>query len=168
MFLFFIGGWSIGGEFIYSYIIYTQVMNINIDNIFGLFTSDEDFDGGDGTVYVDFKNTPIYWVGMYKKLILNHINFNRKIAKFFKEANSELDVSEVEKAGEFVVYNRAWNYIKDIDVDNKDHIAAIEKYCDEYLDTSLKLGISFFEQSEEYEKCALLKHILDKSQEFLK
>ena len=143
-------------------------MDMNMDNIFGLFTSNEDFDGGGGNVYVDFKNTPIYWIGMYKKLILNHINFNRKIVKFFKEANEELDVSEVKEAGEFVVYNRAWSYIKDIDVDNKDHIDAIEKYCDEYLDIALKLGISFFEQLEEYEKCALLKHILDKSQKFSK
>jgi hypothetical protein len=38
------------------------------------------FDGVDnGTTYMDFKNTPTYWVGMYKKLILNHINFNKKI-----------------------------------------------------------------------------------------
>jgi|TARA_R110000796_G_scaffold149580_2_gene266391 hypothetical protein len=143
-------------------------MDINMDNIFGLFTSNEGLDGGDDTVYVNFKNTPVYWVGMYKKLILNHINFNKKIVKFFKEANEELDVSEVKEAGEFVVYNRAWSYIKDIDVDNKDHIDAIEKYCDEYLDIALKLGISFFEQLEEYEKCALLKHILDKSQKFSK
>jgi len=139
-----------------------------MDNIFGLFTSNEGLDEGDDTVYVNFKNTPVYWVGMYKKLILNHINFNKKIVKFFKEANEELDVSEVKEAGEFVVYNRAWSYIKDIDVDNKDHIDAIEKYCDEYLDIALKLGISFFEQLEEYEKCALLKHILDKSQKFSK
>ena len=88
--------------------------------------------------------------------------------KFFKEANKELDIEDVKEAGEFVVYNRAWSYIKDIDVDNKDHIDAIEKYCDEYLDIALKLGISFFEQLEEYEKCALLKHILDKSQKFSK
>tara|TARA_R110000822_G_scaffold247892_1_gene375692 strand:+ start:346 stop:777 length:432 start_codon:yes stop_codon:yes gene_type:complete len=143
-------------------------MDINMDNIFGLFTSNESLDEGGDAVYVNFKNTPVYWVGMYKKLILNHINFNKKIVKFFKEANEELDVSEVKEAGEFVVYNRAWSYIKDIDVDNKDHIDAIEKYCDEYLDIALKLGISFFEQLEEYEKCALLKHILDKSQKFSK
>lgn len=53
-------------------------MDINMDNIFGLFTSNEGLDGGDDTVYVNFKNTPVYWVGMYKKLILNHINFNKK------------------------------------------------------------------------------------------
>lgn len=143
-------------------------MSINIENIFGLFTSDDKLDMGGDTVFFDFKNTPVYWIGMYKKLILNHVNFNKKITKFFKEANEELDIQDVKEAGEFVTYNRAWSYIKDINMDNKDHINAIKKYCDEYLDISLKLGISFFEQLEEYEKCALLKQILDKSQEFSK
>jgi len=139
-------------------------MDINIDNLFDLLLDDGEIESTE--VYIDFKNTPVYWVGMYKKLILNHINFNKKVIKFFKEANEEFDVQDVKEAGEFVTYNRAWSYIKKIDIDKKDHIDAIEKYCDEYLDISLKLGISFFEQLEEYEKCALLKHILDKSQEF--
>tara|TARA_R110002153_G_scaffold126589_1_gene273967 strand:- start:2960 stop:3382 length:423 start_codon:yes stop_codon:yes gene_type:complete len=138
--------------------------DINIDNFFDLLSDDSDV--GSDDVYIDFKNTPVYWIGMYKKLILNHINFNKKVVEFFKEANEELDSDDVKEAGEFVVYNRAWSYIQKIDVNKKDHINAIEKYCDEYLDISLKLGILFFEQSEEYEKCALLKHILDKSQEF--
>ena len=138
--------------------------DINIDNFFDLLSDDSDV--GSDDVYIDFKNTPVYWVGMYKKLILNHINFNKKVVEFFKEANEELDSDDVKEAGEFVVYNRAWSHIQKIDVNKKDHINAIEKYCDEYLDISLKLGILFFEQSEEYEKCALLKHILDKSQEF--
>jgi hypothetical protein len=143
-------------------------MSINIENIFGLFTSNDELDNGGDTVFFDFKNTPVYWIGMYKKLILNHVNFNKKITKFFEEANKELDIEEVKEAGEFVTYNRAWSYIKNIDINHKDHISAIEKYCDEYLDISLKLGISFFEQLEEYEKCALLKQVLDKSKEFSK
>lgn len=138
--------------------------DINIDNFFDLISDDSDV--GSNDVYIDFKNTPVYWIGMYKKLILNHINFNKKVVEFFKEANEELDSDDVKEAGEFVVYNRAWSYIQKIDINKKDHIDAIEKYCDEYLDISLKLGILFFEQSEEYERCALLKHILDKSQEF--
>lgn len=140
------------------------MIDINIDNFFDLLSYDDGVRSD--TAYIDFKNTPVYWVGMYKKLILNHINFNKKVVEFFKEANEEFDSDDIKEAGEFVVYNRAWNYIKKVDINKKDHIDAIEKYCDEYLDISLKLGILFFEQSEEYEKCALLKHILDKSQKF--
>ena len=139
---------------------------INLDNIFSLFSANEELDGVNSEVQIDFSQTPIYWIGMYKKLVLNHINFNKKVLKFFKESNQELDVEDMKDAGEFVVYHRAWHYIQNVDIDNKEHIIAIEKYTDEYLDTALKLGISFFEQHEEYEKCALLKKVLDKSKEF--
>lgn len=139
---------------------------INLDNIFSLFSANEGLDGVNSEVQIDFSQTPIYWIGMYKKLVLNHINFNKKVLKFFKESNQELDVEDMKDAGEFVVYHRAWHYIQNVNIDNEEHIIAIEKYTDEYLDTALKLGISFFEQHEEYEKCALLKKILDKSKEF--
>ena len=135
---------------------------INLDNIFHLFGSNDDFDGvDDGKTYMDFKNTPTYWVGMYKKLILNHINFNKKIVKFFQKSDKDLDLNDVKEAGEFVTYNRAWSYIKKIDTSNKDHIKGIKTYSDEYLDTSLKLGISFFIETEQYERCAHLQKILD-------
>lgn len=135
---------------------------INLDNIFHLFGPDDDFSGVDnGTTYMDFKNTPTYWVGMYKKLILNHINFNKKIMKFFQKSDKALDLGDVKEAGEFVTYNRAWSYIKKIDMTNKEHIKGIKVYSDEYLDTALKLGISFFIETEQYERCAHLQKILD-------
>ena len=135
---------------------------VNLDNIFSLFGSNDDLDGRDDTTtLIDFKNTPVYWVGMYKKLILNHINFNKKIIKFFKKSNEELDIEDIKEAGEFVTYNRAWSYIKKIDINNKEHTKAINTYSDEYLDTSLKLGINFFIETEEYEKCAHLQKILN-------
>jgi hypothetical protein len=143
----------------------TKNYKVGLDNIFELFSSNEDLDGGNDVVHIDFTQTPIYWIGMYKKLVLNHLNFNRKVVKFFKESNEELDVVDMENAGEFVVYNRAWFYMKNVDINVEEHVLAIEKYQDEYLDTSLKLGIHFFEEQEEYEKCAHLKHILDKIQE---
>ena len=136
---------------------------MGLDNIFELF-SPNNIDGKDEEL-VDFTKSPTYWVGMYKKLVLNHINFNKKVLKFFKEANKELDIEDVKEAGEFVVYNRAWHYIQNVDINIEEHVLAIENYADEYLDTSLKLGIHFFEEQEEYEKCAHLKHILDKIQE---
>ena len=140
---------------------------MGLENIFELFSSNEDLDGENNEVHIDFTQTPTYWIGMYKKLVLNHINFNKKVIKFFKESNEELDIEDVENAGEFVVYNRAWHYIQNVDINVEEHVIAIEKYTDEYLDTALKLGIHFFEECEEYEKCALLKQILDKSKEIL-
>jgi hypothetical protein len=135
---------------------------INLDNIFHLFGPEDDFEGNDnGTTYMDFKNTSTYWVGMYKKLILNHISFNKKIMKFFQKSDKDLDLNDVKEAGEFVTYNKAWSYIRKIDLSNKEHMKSIKIYADEYLDTSLKLGISFFIETEQYERCAHLQKILD-------
>ena len=143
----------------------TKNYKVGLENIFDLFSSNENLDGEKDIVHIDFTKTPVYWVGMYKKLVLNHLNFNKKVVKFFKESNEELDVEDMENAGEFVVYNRAWHYIQNVDINVEEHVLAVEKYQDEYLDTALKLGIHFFEEQEEYEKCAHLKHILDKIQE---
>ena len=69
---------------------------INVDNLFNLFPEEDAVGKVDiKSTYIDFKNSPIYWLGMYKKLILNHINFNKKVIKFFKEANSDLDIDDM-------------------------------------------------------------------------
>ena len=135
---------------------------INVDNIFGLFDSQEDPDGGNiSKTFIDFKETPIYYVGMYKKLVLNHINLNKKILKFLKDTHAELDMMDMKEAGEYITYNRAWNFIKNIDLNNPTHLEAVNHYKDEYLKTSLELGINFWVETEEYEKCAHLQKIID-------
>ena len=46
---------------------------INVDNLFNLFPEEDAMgDRVDKSTYIDFKDSPIYWLGMYKKLILNH------------------------------------------------------------------------------------------------
>ncbi len=136
-------------------------MSLNMDNIFSLFSSGEEANGVDDQVFINFKESPAYFIGMYKKLILNNLNFNKKIVKFFKESNSDLDVDEMSDAGEWVTYNRAWHYISKINLSNEDHISSLEKHNDPYLETTVKLGIKFFEDEEQYERCALLKKIQD-------
>ena len=130
---------------------------VSIDNIFGLFSHDDkDLSGEGKTTYEDLKTSPMYYVGMYKKLVLNHINFNKKVLNFFAKSNDELDINDIKDAGEFVTYGRAWTYIQNVDLDDVAHINALKYYSDEYLDTALQLGINYFTQSEEYEKCAEL------------
>ena len=134
---------------------------MDLSKIFELFNEKEEVENEDENPYVDFKSSPLYWVGMYKKLVLNNSNFNKKIVKFFKDSDDDLDVDEMSEAGEWITYQRAWGYIKDINLKNENHITIIKRYSDEYLETSLKLGISYFEGKEIYENCALLKGVLD-------
>ncbi len=137
---------------------------INLDNIFHLFGPDDNFDGVDnGTTYMDFKNTPTYWVGMYKKLILNHLNFNTKVLNFFKQSNKEFNIDDIREAGEYVVFNRAWSYISNVDIKNKGYIDALKHYSDDEFYSTLDMGIEFFQQDELYERCAFLLKIKKKS-----
>ena len=50
---------------------------VNLDNIFQLFGSNDNLDGSsnNNTTFMDFKVTPVYWVGMYKKLISKPFKF---------------------------------------------------------------------------------------------
>ena len=143
-------------------------MYMNADKIFGLFGDEEgskpDFNHDTDLSYLldDYKEHPMFWVGMFKKLIHNHRVFNTKVMSFFtKLENDELDLYDVENAGEFVVYNRAWFWIDKIDISDGKCQEVLLHYADDYFETYLKFSISYWEETEEFEKCAKLKSILD-------
>ena len=137
---------------------------IDMTNIFGLFIPGEELDGTKTATNLDeLKTKPIFHVGMYKKLILNHLNFNTKVLNFFKQSNQEFDVNDIREAGEYVVFNRAWSYISNVDVKNKGYINAIKHYSDEQFHATLDMGIEFFQKDELYERCAFLLKIKKKS-----
>tara|TARA_Y100001938_G_C7929450_1_gene348594 strand:- start:249 stop:707 length:459 start_codon:yes stop_codon:yes gene_type:complete len=137
---------------------------IDMTNIFGLFVPGEQLDGtSTATSLNELKTKPIYHVGMYKKLIQNHLNFNNRVLKFFHETNQDFDIVDVKAAGEYVVFNRAWSYIVEVDLKNKDYIHAIKHYSDKDFHNTLDLGIEFFIKDELYERCAHLLEIKKKS-----
>ena len=140
---------------------------IDMTNIFGLFVPGEELDGTQTATNLDeLKTKPIFHVGMYKKLIQNHINFNTKVLDFFKQSNEEFDINDIKEAGEYVVYNRAWNYISNVDIKNDGYINAIKHYSDDEFRSTLDMGIEFFQRDELYERCALLLKIKKKSLKF--
>lgn len=142
---------------------------IDLTNIFGLFIPGEQLDGTNtAKTFNELTEKPIFHVGMYKKLILNHLTFNAKVLKFFKESNENFDIKDIKNAGEYVVFNRAWSYISEVDVDNQGYIDAIKHYSDDDFCRALDMGIEFFIQDELYERCALLLKIKEKSIELQK
>jgi len=147
-------------------------MYVDVDKIFGLFNGEEPESLREKAQMTEellnYQQHPMFWVGMFKKLIHNHKIFNHKVMDFFsKLENEELDLYDVEEAGEFIVYNRAWFWISKVDILDRNCQEAIIYYTDEYLDTYLKFAISYFQELEEYEKCAHLKKIHDLVVKFL-
>ena len=139
--------------------------SMNIDKIFNLFSKDEPDSLREKAqqidIALDYKNHPLFWVGMFKKLVQNHQVFNNQLLKFFDKLDEGLNTVDVDKAGEYVVFNRAWEYIQKVDPDNLVAQEALYRFTDIHLKVALELSINYFQEHEEYEKCSHLKKNLE-------
>ena len=141
-------------------------MVVNINKIFDLFNGKEPDSLKEkaqvaDVLIKDYKNHPLFWVGMFKKLIYNHEVFHLQLLKFFDKLDEGLDQVDIDRAGEYVVFTKAWEYIKKIDTNNLQHQEAIYQFSDIHLKTALELAINYFQEQEEYEKCLHLQKNLE-------
>lgn len=142
---------------------------MDINKIFGAFDSssrDDSWERGyDGMKYAlpspISENHPRYFIKMFQKLILNYTGYSDKIIDFFGQADPDLDIGEVKRAGETMLYNRAYNYLINIDIQDEYHVRILFEEANSKLEEALQKTLSFFENEEEYEKCAILKRYLD-------
>tara|TARA_R110000803_G_C11933737_1_gene315744 strand:+ start:376 stop:801 length:426 start_codon:yes stop_codon:yes gene_type:complete len=133
---------------------------IDKDKIFKLFVDGKEVSGDKTEDEIkDFMNGPYAKIGMFVKLIQNHEVFHKKLEKFLKKEQPNYNVESTKEASEFTVYNRAWSYIKDIDINSKEDLNAIINFEHKALLKVLSSSITFFEVYEEYEKCAHLHKI---------
>jgi hypothetical protein len=140
---------------------------LDINKIFGAFdSSSRDNDGFEQPTFLytyknDEENHPRYYIKMFTKLILNYTNYNKQLIDFFGKTDPELNVSEITQTGENMLYNRAYQYITQIDTQDKYHIKVLFEESNSKLEKALSKSLKFFEREEEYEKCAILKKYLD-------
>lgn len=133
---------------------------IDKDKIFKLFVDGKEISGDKTENEIkDFMNSPYAKIGMFVKLIQNHEIFHKKLEKFLKKEQPDYNVESTKEASEFTVYNRAWGYITNINVEDKEDLDAIVNFEHKVLLKILSSSISFFEIYEEYEKCAHLYKI---------
>jgi hypothetical protein len=121
------------------------------DNIFSLFQNEDTIE-----VYENFMDNPYVKIGMFNKIIRNNTVFNIKFKKFLDSVDPNYDKDYIDSSSRFITFNRAFFYIKDIDVKNQQHIDALKCHDFEGLILNLDSSISFFEKGEEYEKCSHL------------
>ena len=130
---------------------------IDKDKIFQLFVEGKEInDEKTKSEIKEFMNGPFAKIGMFVKLIQNHHIFHQKLEKFLKKEQPNYNVESTKEASEFTVYNRAWSYIKNISLDDHDDVNAIINFDNKIFSTSLGSAILFFQNYEEYEKCAHL------------
>jgi len=134
---------------------------INKDKIFELFNEvAENSDGKSKLKPVDdFMETPFAKIGMFTKLVLNHFVFHEKLERFLKKEQPTYDAQSTREASDFTVFNRAWFYISQIDIDENSHLKAIVQFNPVTFKKALQSAIWYFESQEHYEKCAHLLKI---------
>ena len=114
-----------------------------------------------------FKNSPLYKIKVFERLIINGVAFKKSLVNFFNQADEDLDIGQVDLAGEFMMYHRAWYWISQTDLTDEEWLNDLRRSADDEFVTALKLSINFFEEEEEFEKCAFLKKIQDFVENYL-
>lgn len=137
---------------------------MNKDNIFNLFSDPDNL--SDAEVSEKIVESPHYKIGMFTKIVLGQKRFLRQIEHFYNQAGKKIDIEEHDKHSRFVVYNRGWHYIKDIDLNQKNHLMDLVVGNIYDLAYALQLALKYFESTEEYEKCAHLFKIQQFLDEF--
>ena len=130
---------------------------IDKDKIFKLFVDGKEMsvDKTEDEIK-EFMDGPYAKIGMFVKLIQNHKIFHQKLEKFLKQEQPNYNIESTKEASEFTIYNRAWDYIKQIDIKNSGDTDAIINFDPKIFYSILNDAIKYFEALEEYKKCAHL------------
>ena len=143
---------------------------MDVNKIFGFFSDESNDESLEDYVKDKYKDHPLYWISMACKLYINHRVFTKQIINFFDKINPQLDAEDVERAGDYMMNARCFDYLAKLDLTNSDHTQALQDYCNfrkkDDLVRILNELIIFYEGYEEYEACAALKKILDSLETF--
>ncbi len=128
---------------------------ISPEKIFSVFESGS---SSQEEVALDYSKHPVYILGMFKKMVLNLESFAIKLINTFPDFNADSD--NVQEAGEYMVYNRAYNMLKELDTSSDQH-EHIQMCADIFTQRALSNTLLYFEGKEEFEKCIIIKEVLD-------
>jgi hypothetical protein len=142
----------------------------NINKIFDLFSQEPEDNSEEKkqeNILIDFRSHPVYYVLMFKKMILNHL-YNRKIViSLAKQSDPKLNEEHVLKMGDSICFNRALDYLMSLDLNNELVNKSFKEQSDKDLLFTVNKAIEYFENLEHYEQCAFLKQIQEKVKENL-
>jgi len=129
--------------------------------VFGLFQDPEDKSEVKVKEIVDFSDHPYIFIGMFTRIIFRGDVLNDQVLKFFTEINKDIDKVNLEQVNKNLIFNRAYSYLKQLDLQNSFHVdTLLEKADDNFLQAST-LALDHFLELEEYEKCSFIKDIID-------
>ena len=140
---------------------------MDLSNFFNFFNSENPKEEDLRENLDTFKKTPYFKLGMFHKLIFNGLTFKKSLLHFFSKADQEINMDSVDSTSEFIMHQRAWFWISQFDWNEEEWLSDLEKISNDEFLISLKLAIKYFEELEDYEKCAFIKKIQDLVQKYL-
>ena len=142
---------------------------MDLNKIFKLFgSSDKEEEHKEVVEQIDLSESPMMWIGMFKRMITNYETFAKQLIQFFKLSEPSLDMEEVERASSYMVYDKAYNHLIKLDLTNPTHLDSLQLLSDETFEFVLNKALLYFESVEEYERCLFLKQVQDKVNSFQK
>jgi hypothetical protein len=141
---------------------------MTVEDLFNLFSSEDNTLKKDKPPILDFTEHPVYWVGMFTKIIKNYKGFDEYIRDIFTNIDPNTDLKESEELGNWIIFNKAWYYIEKLDVSIPFHAENLILGSTPDTIPSLNVAIKYFEQAEEYEKCAHLAKIKSELEDIFK
>ena len=140
---------------------------MDLNKIFKLFgSSDREEEHKEVVEQIDLSESPMMWIGMFKRMITNYETFAKQLIQFFKSSEPSLNMEEVERASSYMVYDKAYNHLAKLDLTNTTHLDSLQLLSDETFEFVLNKALLYFESVEEYERCLFLKQIQDKVNSF--
>lgn len=127
---------------------------MNPDKIWNLFGNTGE---GEKKEVFDYTKHPSYGLLMFKKILKN----SKDVMKIMHQlsSNEDLNENDINTIGQEYVYRNAWEYLKKTKVDDNDVIASLQFISTPEIESYLEEAKMFFEEKEEYEKCAFIKKI---------
>ena len=93
----------------------------------------------------NFNSSPTIKIGMFTKLILNHNIFHQKLEKFLTKEEPNYSIESTKESSEFIVYNRAWFYLNQVDMSQKEDVFAILDFNPKILNNALESALLYFQ-----------------------
>jgi len=142
-------------------------MQMDINKIFNLFDGsslENQAEAASDTIII--QETPMFWIGMFKKIILNNKAFYQHL---YKSLDPEVvkEMAGMDNMADLVTYSRAWFYISKLDLKRRVDVDALIAFTSEDLLYTTEMALRYFEGIEEYEKCAHIKKIQDTAKKIL-
>lgn len=141
-------------------VLFLFIIHMDPRLVFGLFQDPEGRLDVEVKEISDFSDHPYIFMGMFTRIIFRGDILNDQVLKFFTEINKNLDFVSLEQVNKSLIFNRAYSYLKQLDLQNSFHVDTLLEKVDDTFMKACTLAFDYFLEVEEYEKCSFIKNII--------